>query len=59
MFGQGIIPAGYHALVDTKPEALVVNMLEDVRRVMAGVVERMPTHEEFIARNCQAPAATT
>jgi tryptophan halogenase len=55
MFGQGIVPAGYHGLVDTKPEELVARMLEDVRRVMAGVVDRMPTHEEFIARNCKAP----
>jgi tryptophan 7-halogenase len=56
MFGQGIQPQGYHPLADAKPEELIVKMLADVRRVMHGVVEHMPTHEEFIAKHCQAPA---
>ncbi len=55
MFGQGIRPQGYHGLVDARPEALVANMLADVKRVMHGVVDMMPTHEAFIAANCPAP----
>lgn len=54
MLGQGIHPRGYHPLVDAKPDALVVKMLADVKRVMHGVVELMPTHEAFIAEHCQA-----
>jgi tryptophan halogenase len=54
MFGQGIRPQGYHALVDAKPEELTAKMLEDVKRVIAGVVELMPTHEAFIAEHCKA-----
>jgi tryptophan halogenase len=54
MFGQGIRPQGYHALVDAKSEELIVRMLEDVKRVMHGVVDLMPTHEAFIAEHCKA-----
>jgi tryptophan halogenase len=56
MFGQHIRPHGYHGLVDAKDEALVVKMLDDVRNVMNRVVEKMPTHEEFIDKHCKAPA---
>ena len=56
MLGQYIVPRGYHPLADAKDEALVLNMLQDVYRVMHGVVEQMPTHEAFIAEHCKAPA---
>jgi tryptophan halogenase len=55
MFGQHIRPERYHALVDAKSEELVMRMLDDVRNVMNRVVDRMPTHEEFIAKHCKAP----
>lgn len=54
MLGQGIHPHGYHPLVDAKPDELIVKMLADVKRVMHGVVELMPTHEAFIAEHCKA-----
>ena len=54
MFGQGIRPRGYHGLVDAKPEELIANMMGDVKRVMQGVVDLMPTHEQFIAEHCKA-----
>jgi tryptophan 7-halogenase len=57
MFGQGIHPAGYHGLVDAKPEDKIRHMLQDVKRVMQGVVELMPTHEAFIEAHCKAPVA--
>ena len=53
MFGQGIRPQGHHPLADAKSED-GGKMLADVKRVMHGVVELMPTHEDFIARNCKA-----
>ena len=56
MMGQGIVPQGYHALADAKSPELVERMVADVYRVMHGVVERMPTHEEFISKHCKAPA---
>ncbi len=53
MFGQGIRPQGYHALVDVKSDELVAKMIADVKQVMHGVVELMPTHEAFIAANAR------
>ncbi|HSR65292.1 MAG TPA: tryptophan halogenase family protein, partial [Xanthomonadaceae bacterium] len=46
MLGQGILPRGHHPLADGKPEARVLDMLADVKRVMHGVVELMPSHED-------------
>jgi tryptophan halogenase len=54
MFGQGLRPKGYHPLVDAKPAELIERMVVDVKRVMHGVVDMMPTHEAFIAQNCKA-----
>ncbi|KAF1710391.1 tryptophan halogenase [Pseudoxanthomonas kalamensis DSM 18571] len=54
MFGQGIHPLRYHALVDAKSDELVLRMLADVKRVMHGVVDLMPSHEDFIAKHCKA-----
>ncbi|MEO6102530.1 MAG: tryptophan halogenase family protein [Pseudoxanthomonas sp.] len=56
MMGQHVVPGGYHALADAKDETLVMGMLNDVYRVMHGVVDKMPTHEAFIAQHCKAPA---
>jgi tryptophan halogenase len=57
MLGQGIIPRGYHPLADAKDEARVLSMLDDVKRVMHAVADRMPTHEAFIAEHCAAEPA--
>jgi len=54
MFGQGIRPLGHHALADVKADELVAKMMADVKKVMHGVVELMPTHEAFIQANCKA-----
>jgi tryptophan halogenase len=54
MFGQGIRPHGHHPLADAKSDAVIAGMLADVKRVMHGVVDLMPTHEAFIAQNCKA-----
>ena len=54
MFGQGIQPQSYHPFVDNKSEEIIEKMIADVKRVMHGVVNIMPTHEEFIAKNCKA-----
>jgi tryptophan halogenase len=54
MFGQGIHPRGHHPLVETKSDELILKMLADVKRVMHGVCDHMPTHQEFIDRHCKA-----
>jgi tryptophan halogenase len=56
MLGQHIRPAGYHPLVDNTPDEPTYKMLANVKAVMHAVVDRMPTHEQYIAQHCQAPA---
>jgi tryptophan halogenase len=57
MIGQGIVPAGYHPLVDAVPEKELEQLGESVRGVIGSCVAAMPEHEQFIARYCRAPVA--
>ena len=54
MFGQRIVPTGYHPLVDSMPQEQIAKMLANVKAVIGQVVKTMPTHSEFIAANCKA-----
>jgi tryptophan 7-halogenase len=56
MLGQGIHPQGYHPLVDNTADEPIFRMMDNVKAVMHGVVNRMPTHEQYIADHCKAPA---
>ncbi|RVT48456.1 tryptophan halogenase family protein [Rubrivivax albus] len=56
MFGQGIRPQGYHPLADNTADEPTWRMLDNVRTVMHRVVERMPTHAQYIAQHCKAAA---
>jgi len=57
MIGQHIIPAAYHPLVELVSDAELAQLGESVRGVVASCVAVMPSHEQFIARCCQAPVA--
>jgi tryptophan halogenase len=57
MLGQHIRPQGYHPLVDNTDEASIDKMLANVKAVMHAVVDRMPSHEQYLAQRCKAPAA--
>jgi tryptophan halogenase len=57
MIGQGIVPTGYHPLVDAVSDEDLLQLAESVRQVVAGCVAAMPTHEQFIDRYCRAPVA--
>ncbi|WP_049722814.1 tryptophan halogenase family protein [Gilvimarinus polysaccharolyticus] len=54
MYGQGIVPRGYHSLVDNIPEDELQERLEGIRSVISQSVDYMPTHQEFIDKNCRA-----
>jgi len=56
MLGQGIVPQGYHPIVDEMPEDKLVEHVEGVRRMLAHAAATMPTHEEWIDRYWKAPA---
>jgi tryptophan halogenase len=57
LVGQGILPKGYHPLVDAVSAEDLVKFDESVRQVIASCVSAMPTHEQFIERYCKAPVA--
>ncbi|TBR14712.1 MAG: tryptophan 7-halogenase [Lysobacter sp.] len=54
--GQRVHPRGYHAMVDVYSDEKITEYLASVRGVISNCVQAMPTHEEFIARHCAAPA---
>jgi tryptophan halogenase len=58
MYSQGITPESYRPLVDGPGEQAIRAELEKARHAVRRALERMPNHEDFIARNCSAmPAA--
>jgi len=57
MNGQGLVPQGYHPLVDLRSEQEIGGFLGDIENVIQKCVDVMPTHEETIARYCSAGGA--
>ena len=55
MVGQGYLPVGYHPAVDLVADKELFELEASVRGVIKNCVDTMPTHEQFIARNCAAP----
>ena len=56
MYSQGIIPQSYPPLAVKLDD---LSMRAEMAKIRAGIkrtVENMPRHEDFIARNCRAPA---
>ncbi|CAN7325529.1 tryptophan halogenase family protein [Massilia sp. LjRoot122] len=56
MLGQGILPRGYHPIVDEMPEEKLVEYVEGMRNTLAQAVSTMPSHQEWIARYWKAAA---
>lgn len=55
LFGQNIIPQGYHPLVDTLNESALRDYMHSIKDVINRSVESMPTHMEYINEHCKAP----
>jgi len=56
MNGQGLRPQRHHPLADLLSDSALRDYLDDVRRVVAQCVNVMPTHADYIAQHCRAPA---
>jgi tryptophan halogenase len=56
MLGQGIVPTGHHPLVENTEDEPIFKMLANVKAVMHAVVDKMPTHAQYIADHCKASA---
>jgi tryptophan halogenase len=57
LIGQGVRPAGYDPLVDTLSEAELRRRLAHIKETIGKCVSTMPSHREFIARNCAAASS--
>jgi tryptophan 7-halogenase len=54
MVGQGVMPKGYHPLAEQISEDDLSGFLGATRQIIDASISVMPTHEDFIARNCAA-----
>ena len=52
--GQNILPQRYDPLVDHRDINQVRQQLAGIRQVISAAADSLPTHREFIARNCLA-----
>ena len=54
--GQGMIPERADPITDIVPLGELQARLQQIKAMIRDGVERMPTHDQFIRANCQAPA---
>ena len=54
MLGQGILPEDYNPMADKLDEQQLDNFLSDVRKIIEKAVANLPTHEDYIKKNCAA-----
>ncbi|MEO0032672.1 MAG: hypothetical protein RIS94_2430 [Pseudomonadota bacterium] len=54
MAGQGIVPAGSHALADAIPEADLKAYMDTLNGLYAREAARYPSHADYIASHCAA-----
>ena len=59
MLGQGIEPQAYDPMVDSIPPLDADHVLSAMRKVISDTVGAMPTHQQFIERNCRAVSLDT
>jgi tryptophan halogenase len=56
LYGQGIVPQGYHPLADAMPEDELNLKLARIRAAIKERVEGLPSHREFIDSCCASEA---
>ena len=54
MLGQGICPRRYHPLADAISAAQLKEFLANIRALIDARVASLPSHADFVARNCAA-----
>lgn len=59
MYGQGVVPDDWHPAADKLTDQQLASFLTDVRRLVAEAAARLPTHADWIARNCAARPGET
>ncbi|MDE2161886.1 MAG: tryptophan 7-halogenase [Alphaproteobacteria bacterium] len=56
LMGQGVEPEHYDPLTDSFDLASMRSVMSNMRSIIRGTVDRMPTHSDFIDRYCRATA---
>jgi tryptophan halogenase len=54
MNGQGLTPSGYNPFVDALSEQDLESAMNNISSVMRKSVDFMPSHQEYINKNCKA-----
>lgn len=54
MLGQGVLPKHYHPVAENVPKEQFEEFLRNIRTLVHGAVERMGSHERFVAEHCAA-----
>jgi len=57
LWGQGVRPRGTHPFVEAVSPQDRAGYLRDLRGLIAQAAQKLPAHDEFIARHCAARAA--
>ena len=59
LYGQGIVPMGYHPIADALSEDELELTLSRIHSAIKERVDGLPSHADFIRSCCAAPAAMT
>jgi tryptophan halogenase len=59
LYGQGIVPTGYHPLADALSEDDLELTMSRIRTVIRDRVDALPSHRDYIRSCCAAQPATT
>ena len=54
LLGQNIVPSAYDPLVDGLDENALRHKLEQIRAAIRLTAQKLPTHRDFIEKNCRA-----
>ena len=54
MLGQGIMPSDHHPIADVMSEKEIRVFLEHIENNVKRTVDRLPSHEAYIANYCRA-----
>ena len=55
MLGQGLVPGGYHPVVEMAGDDELRQFLARIRASVRQIVDLQPMHREFVAGYCSAP----
>ena len=56
MLGQGLLPKEYHPIVDMMSDEELELFLNSIKASVNNLVEKLPTHQQFIDHYCKAQA---